>query len=79
MADGGGTTTNSTHAAKRIVHSSKLIRIMRMGVVIALNASLNSKGSGSTCQALIPQTQSFSEWEESGIQSQFAAKDDEYV
>jgi hypothetical protein len=41
-----------------------------MGVVIALNASLISKGSGSTCLALIPQTQSFSEWDESGIQSQ---------
>lgn len=68
MADGGGTTKG--HAAKRIVLRSKLIRIMRMGVVIALNASLISKGSGSTCLALIPQTQSFSEWDESGIQSQ---------
>ena len=80
MADGGGTTAKGSTNANRKFLSSKLIRVARIGVVIALNASLINKNDG-TCQALIPQTQSFSEWDESGMQSpqSFTAKDEEFV
>ena len=74
MEEGGGAKRSR---AKQMVKNNKLARIMRMGTLLALTGSFISKDN--VCMALIPQTQSFSEWDETSTAPLIPAKDDEYV